>query len=45
MLNPNKLPAGTPPELRAELENIFEAAGEDINIILDRMIKKELSRT
>ncbi len=45
MLNPTKIPAGAPPELRAELERIFEAAGEDINIILDRMIKKELSRT
>ena len=44
MLDPNKLPAGTPPELRAELDRIFEAAGEDINIILDKMIKKELSK-
>lgn len=45
MLNPTNIPSGTPPELRAELERIFEAAGEDINIILDKMIKKELSRT
>ena len=44
MLNPTKIPAGTPPELRAELEAIFVAAGEDINIILDKMIKKEISR-
>jgi hypothetical protein len=44
MLNPTKIPSGVPPELRAELLRIFEAAGQDINIILDRMIKKELSR-
>lgn len=44
MLNPTKIPAGTPPELRAELLRIFEAAGEDINIILDKMIKKELKK-
>jgi hypothetical protein len=40
----NRLPAGTPPELRQELERVFEAAREDINIILDKMIKKELSK-
>ena len=45
MLNPAKIPSGVPPELRAELLKIFEAAGEDINIILDKMIKKEISRT
>lgn len=44
MLDPTRIPAGTPPELRAELESIFTAAGQDINIILDKMIKKELSR-
>jgi hypothetical protein len=44
LLDPNRLPTGTPPELRAELENIFEAAREDINIILDKMIKKEIAR-
>lgn len=44
MLDPNRLPSGTPPELRAELDRIFEAAREDINIILDKMIKKEISR-
>lgn len=44
MLDPNRLPAGTPPELRRELETIFEAAREDVNIILDKMIKNELKR-
>lgn len=44
MLDVNRLPAGTPPELRAELESIFQAAGDDINIILDNMIRKELSK-
>jgi hypothetical protein len=44
LLDPNRLPSGTPPELRAELERVFEAAREDINVILDNMIKKEISR-
>jgi len=44
LLDVNRLPAGTPPELRQELERVFEAAREDINIILDKMIKKELSK-
>lgn len=44
LLDVNRLPSGTPPELRAELDRIFQAAGEDINIILDKMIKKEISR-
>ena len=44
MLNPTKIPTGTPPELRAELERIFEAARQDINIIIDNMITKELSK-
>jgi hypothetical protein len=44
LLDPNRLPSGTPPELRAELDAIFEAAREDINIILDKMIKKEIAR-
>lgn len=43
MLNPTKIPSGTPPELRAELESIFDAAREDINIILDKMIRREIS--
>lgn len=44
MLNPTSIPAGTPPELRRELETIFNAAREDINIIVENMITKELSK-
>ena len=44
MLNPTSIPAGTPPELRQELENIFAAAAQDINIIIDNMITKSISK-
>lgn len=44
LLDPSRLPSGTPPELRQEMTRIFQAAAEDINIILDKMIKKEISR-
>lgn len=44
MLDPTKIPAGTPPELRAELEKIFIDVAEDINIIVENMITKELSK-
>jgi len=44
MLNPVKIPAGTPDELRRELEQIFVAASEDINIIVENMITKSISK-
>lgn len=44
MLNPNNIPAGTPPELRQELLTIFDAAREDINIIIDNMVTNELKK-
>jgi hypothetical protein len=44
MLDPTRIPAGTPPELRQELEKIFIDATQDINIIVENMIDKELSK-
>ena len=44
MLDPTKIPPGTPPELRQELEKIFIDATQDINIIVENMIDKELSK-
>lgn len=44
MLDPTRIPAGTPPELRTELERIFIDAAEDINIIIENMINKELQK-
>lgn len=44
MLDPTKISSRTPPELRAELEKIYTAAAEDINIIVEKMIEKELSK-
>lgn len=43
MLNPAKIPASTPPELRDELERIFDAAREDINVIIENMITEEIT--
>lgn len=44
MLDPTRIPPGTPPELRTELERIFIDAAEDINIIIENMINKELQK-
>jgi hypothetical protein len=44
MLDPTKIPPSTPPELKAELEKIFIDAADDINIIVENMITKELSK-
>lgn len=43
MLNPEKIPAGTPPELVQELTRIYEAVAEDISIIINDMVRKEIS--
>lgn len=45
MLDPTKIPAGTPPELVQELQNIFEAVQEDVNVIVDNMIDKLIQDT
>ena len=44
MLNPTKIPAGVPPELRQELERIFIEAARDINVIMENIIEGELKR-
>lgn len=44
MLDPTKISSKTPPELREELNRIYAAASEDINIIVENMIEKELKR-
>lgn len=38
MLDPTKIPQGTPPELIRELTSIFEAVQQDVNVIVDNMI-------
>jgi len=45
MLDPAQIPAGVPAELRQELENIFISAAEDINVIIENMIDKEISKS
>lgn len=45
MLDPTKIPAGTPPELVRELTSIFEAVQEDVNVIVDNMIDKLIQNT
>lgn len=44
MLDPTNIPAGTPAELRRELEEIFVAATEDINIVIENMITTSISK-
>lgn len=44
MLDPAQIPAGVPAELRQELQNIFISAAEDINVIIENMIDKEISK-
>lgn len=44
MLDPTKIHPNTPPELRQELETIFADAQQDINIIIENMIQKELTK-
>jgi len=45
MLNPEKIPQGTPPELAAELTRIFDAVQRDVNVIVDNMITKLVQNT
>lgn len=44
MLDPTRISTATPPELRMELESIYAAAREDINIIVENMIDRELKK-
>lgn len=44
MLDPTKISKSTPSELKQELQKIYEAAAEDINIIVENMIEKELKK-